>query len=166
MEYDNGENIKFNNDYVLWTHSIDNSDWSINSYVKLCDINNVSTFWRLFNNFNKLDCSKKHYYLMKKNVDPIWEHSENRHGGICTMKVDEKNLLNIWELLCAYMICNELSVNKDDITGISLSPKSGWVILKIWNKNKSNNLTKTLNQQILKVCKDFNMMYKQNEPEY
>lgn len=161
-----GDDIKFSNEYVLWTHDIYDKDWSINGYSQLCNVDNVSTFWRLFNNFNKLDCVKKHYYLMKKNIEPIWEHPENRNGGICTLKVDYNNLMNIWELLCAYMVCNELCEMKDDINGVSLSPKSNWVILKIWNKNKKNNLAETLNDHILKTCKNFNVTYKQNIPEY
>ena len=59
--------------WTLWSHTIDNKDWSIESHSKITIIDTVSKFWRLFNNFHKLNYRSYNFYLMKENITPIWE---------------------------------------------------------------------------------------------
>lgn len=162
----NGESIKLASSYNLWCHDIYNKDWSLNGYVKLCRISNVSEFWKVFNNLDKLGYKSNNLFFMKDDTDPTWEHVNNRDGGICSLKVDLVNSLNVYENLCSHMVCNVLTSMMDDINGISYSPKSTWAIIKIWNKNKNNDVTKLLNPQLANQYQDCCIRYKQNEPEY
>jgi hypothetical protein len=69
-----GSDLSLNNtSYTLWCHEIYEKDWSINGYRNLCTINNVSRFWRLFNNFHKLGMKFNQYFFMKNDITPIWE---------------------------------------------------------------------------------------------
>jgi len=163
---DTGDNINFTFKYNLWCHDIYNKDWSLNGYTKVCNIETVSQFWRVFNNLDKLGHKVNNFFLMKDGIEPIWEHETNRNGGICSFKVDNNQSLNIYEDLCSHMICNLLTDNTNDINGISYSPKNSWTIIKIWNKNKSNDLSKVLNHNLLNKYQNCCIRYKQNEPEY
>lgn len=169
---DDGRFISLGHKYVLWGHDIYDKNWGVNSYKKLYTISNVSEFWRLFNNFNKLGLRFMHYYLMKDGIFPIWEDPSNYNGGMCSIKIelDEaikkgEDDLSIWTDLNIKFVCDLLITNNggvDEINGISISPKNNWAIIKIWNKNGSNDLTKTLSSDILEKYKGYSMRYKVN----
>lgn len=166
VKQDVGDAIKLPCAYNLWCHDIHSKDWSLSGYTKICKITTVSEFWKVFNNIDKLGYKINNIFLMKDDTDPTWEHINNRDGGICSLKVDLGKSLHAYEELCAYMICELLSKLPDDINGISYSPKSTWAIIKVWNKNKNNDLTKLLNPYIMDQYQDCCIRYKQNEPEY
>jgi len=155
--------------YVFWCHDIYNKDWDLSSYKKLCTITTVSEFWKLFNNLNKLGYKSNNFFLMKEGTDPIWEHNNNRYGGLCSFKIDNSVSLKMYEDLCVRMMCSKLTHNPnetDDINGISFSPKNNWNIIKIWNRDKSNDLSKILDPYIINTYKNASIKYKENEPEY
>jgi len=65
-----------------------------------------------------------------------------------------------------YLMCSKLVLLVDDINGISFTPKNNWAIIKIWNKDKNNDLTKLLHRDLLNKYKKVSIQYKKNEPEY
>ena len=162
---DTGINHKFSS-YVLWSHDISNRDWSIKGYKKMCLIDNISTFWKFMNNFEKLGHRSRHFFLMRNDTEPTWEHKNNRDGGVCTFKIELINAMEMWELLNIHMILGTLSKIEGDINGISFSPKNNWVIIKVWNRDSKNDLTVTLNQEILDKYSKCSIRYKANAPEY
>ena len=163
---DSGSEVILPHKFVLWCHDIHSKDWSLNGYNKLCTITNVSEFWRLFNNLEKIGFKTNNFFIMKEGTDPTWEHANNRDGGICSFRTDIEHALKTYEDLCVRMMCSQLVDNADDINGVSLSPKNNWAIIKIWNKNKKNDLSKTLKPHILYTYKDMSIKYKENAPEY
>lgn len=162
----NGEDIVFPTKYVLWCHDIQCKDWSLNGYIKLCTISNVSEFWKLFNNLDKVGYRFNNIFFMKEGIDPTWEHEKNRNGGICSMKSDIYESLDIYEELCCYLICGTLTDKPDDINGISFCPKNNWGIVKIWNADKKNDLSKVLHKDLLEKYKEYSIKYSENHPEF
>jgi len=159
---DSGECHKLPYSYVLWSHDANCSDWSINSYKKLCTINNVSQFWKLFNNFDKLGININNFFIMKEGILPMWEDENNKNGGICSFKADSSNILRLWEYIACMLVNNMLTVDNYDINGISLNSKNNWGLIKIWNRDSNNDLTKTLSNNVLTHCKKYSMKYKSN----
>jgi len=162
----NGHDLPLSSNYILWCHDIHNKDWSLNGYTKLCNIATISEFWKLFNNLGKIGYKVNNFFLMKDGTDPTWEHINNRDGGICSFRIDMDSSLKMYEDLCSRMVYGNLTADMNDINGISFSPKNSWTIIKIWNKNRTNDLSKTLNPHILNTYKDASIKYKENEPEY
>ena len=109
-----------------------------------------------------------HYFLMKEGIDPVWEHVDNRNGGMCSFKVPMSEILGVWEFLCASMICEKLKLNGDsyDINGISMSPKNDFSIVKIWNRNSKNDLSRTLSGFVSGRLGGYSIKYRANAPEY
>lgn len=163
---DNGSGIHLPSKFIFWCHDIHSKDWSINGYSKLCSLENISDFWKLFNNLNKLGYKINNFFLMKDDTDPTWEHINNRDGGICSLRIEITEAINTYEDLCTRLMCNILTNNYSDINGISISPKNNWAIIKIWNKSTNNDLSKTLTIDILEKYKNGSIKYKANEPEY
>lgn len=167
---ENLKDKKLENEWDLWVHSLSNKNWDISGYTKLYTISKVSDFWNVFNNFNKLGPEFYHIYLMKKGITPMWEDKENRFGGICSVKIDYFQSLKIYELLCSHLVIENISKIKNDINGISFSPKLNsklsFTIIKIWNKKATNKFTENLSKESSKILTNFNIQYKQNDPEY
>lgn len=154
---------------VLWSHSVSDSSWDIASYNIIYDIDTVGKFWYIFNNLPSCDIKNNHFYMMRKNVDPIWEHVDNRNGGVCSFRILLKDSMKLFEYLCVLMLCNKLydgEGNLDDVTGISVSPKNNWCIVKVWNKDSTVDVVNRLNPDIKKKYSNISIQYRENNPEY
>jgi hypothetical protein len=141
----------FENKWNLWYHS-EKDNWKISGYRNIYTINNFSSFWKLYNNWDKLGgITSKHFFLMKESINPIWEDDNNIKGGCWSFKVSEYQAKELWEDLSMYLVSEHLSVNKDDVVGLSICLKKNYnVVIKIWNKTSKNNSLKNLNEKILK----------------
>nr|QBK88907.1 MAG: translation initiation factor 4E [Mimivirus LCMiAC01] len=163
-----GSNLELSSKYILWSHDVYTKDWNINSYKKMCTICTVADFWKVFFTFKekKLDTKFTHYFLMKENVEPIWEHPTNRNGGICSFRIEYVRSIKLWKKICAMMVWNVLVNDMDDITGASYSPKNNWAIIKIWNGDCSNDISSMISKNMKQDYPDISIKYKINEPEY
>ena len=159
------EELCFDQMFVLWTHD-NGKDWSIYSYKKICDIKTVDKFWQIQNNIEQLGFPQNHFFLMKRDIDPTWEHPKNRDGGVFSIRIEKKDVKELWEYLCALFVTKELSTDMDDIVGISVSPRNDWCICKIWNSDHKKQLIQSLNKNFMDKYVDLSMQYKLNAPEY
>lgn len=160
---ENDQDYKFNETYTLWSHEVYGKDWSINGYVKMCVISSVQDFWRVFNHMDKLQHRLLHFYLMKNNIEPIWECKENLNGGTLSFKIGCYQSLKFFEYLSIHMILKTLCNNEDDITGISVSPKNQIDVVRIWNGHHNQQIE--LNPEITTNYKNIETLYKKNEPQ-
>ena len=164
--------IKLTSNWVLWYHKVTSNDWTLDSYEKLFVIHSAFEFWSVFNNLNLLGMEYVHLYLMREDVNPIWEDESNRNGGICSIKITFDESYSLFEDLCSYMVTETLlqnDVNKE-INGISFSPKvnsrNSFAIVKVWSKDKNVNVIKNLNESLSDRCEALSIQYKENKPEY
>jgi hypothetical protein len=74
-------------------------------------------------------------FFMKKDIKPFWEDKRNRNGGCFSFKIPNKIIENVWKDVFYSLIGKTITKNKEiyrKINGITLSPKKGFCILKIW----------------------------------
>ena len=94
----------FENKWNLWYHS-EKDNWKISGYRNIYTINNFSSFWKLYNNWDKLGgITSKHFFLMKESINPIWEDDNNIKGGCWSFKVSEYQAKELWEDLSMYLV--------------------------------------------------------------
>lgn len=137
------------NPWIFWFHDPLDRNWKINSYKNIKQINTIEDFWMLYTNLNNKIVENSMLFLMKKDIDPLWEHKENINGGCFSLKIQKGNIYDYWTNISIALINNEL-MDTDDIivNGISISPKKNFCIIKIWiNKNNGDikNLKKNKN---------------------
>jgi len=160
--------ISFANDntFVMWFHDANNPEWDIGSYIRICEISTIEDFWKIFNGLSRNVIRSYHIFLMKNDVEPTWEHPLNRNGGFCSFKVPEEIAVERLGNMGAHMACCMMTDDDTDINGISMTTKGAHSILKIWNGDHNNDLTKTMNKDFIFHMKDYGMRYKSNKPEY
>jgi len=129
-----------NNTWNLWFHDPLDNNWKLNSYKKVSSINTIIDFWKSYNFLNNKIVENSMLFLMKNNIDPLWEHKDNIKGGSWSIKLQKGNLYDIWTTISIYLINEQIS--DEDINGISISPKKNFCIIKIWTKNNNNDIKK------------------------
>jgi hypothetical protein len=135
------KNMRFENGYVLWYHSVVEKSWNKESYINLCEdipgkvIINADQLWGIFNALND-NFTAGMFFIMKEGILPMWEDPGNYNGGFWSFKVPKRNSNDVWKKLTAGLFGNSLTVDSkhmSSITGISISPKISNCVMKIWN---------------------------------
>jgi hypothetical protein len=157
-----------NNKWIIWRHVISNTNWKLDSFDKLFEINSIYDFWCFFANLENINFRNNTIYIMRDNITPLWEDPKNRNGGTCSIRIEKTKVIPYITELCAYMV-NEFLLNDDDdleINGMSITSYGNWTYIKILNKNKEINPSKYFNDKIKNKYEKFSVVFKQNVPEY
>ncbi len=103
---------------------------------------------------------------MKANSHPTWEHSTNRNGGTCSIRIDVSQSIDIIEQLAILLVNESLTEEINDINGISFAAKGNWSVSKIWNRDNKNNISNQMPSYLRKIYPSISIKYKENIPEY
>ncbi len=121
--------------WVLWAHLPHDTDWTLTSYIKIMELIYVEEVISLLNSVPALMIKNCMLFFMRKGVNPTWEDSKNKDGGCFSFKVLNKNVPSVWKDL-SYVLTGETISNdpkfQEKVTGITISPKKSFCILKIW----------------------------------
>lgn len=150
---------KLDDSYTLWLHNVFDNDWSINGYKKIYTFNTLEEGISLIENINSELVEKTMLFLMKNTIKPIWEDEKNYNGGCFSYKINNNSVSNVWKNISYRLIGNTISEDRNiinNITGISISPKKTYCIIKIWistiEKDKlNNNLFNNFIEEQLKI---------------
>jgi translation initiation factor 4E len=163
---DSGIHYQFNSTWILWFHR-ENRNWKINGYNKLYSISNIKEFWDLHNNIKLFGgITSHHYFLMKNNIEPTWEHPDNRNGGTWSFKIPAEDSYKLWEKLAMYIVGDTLVEDSSKINGLSIVLKNPSIsIIKIWTSDANYSSLNLLPKDIIDEY-GYNIIYKLNKPEY
>jgi hypothetical protein len=157
-----------NGKWVLYYHLPNDKNWELSSYKPIMD--NIESVEQLISlNENLPENIVKHcmLFVMRKGITPMWEDPKNRNGGCFSFKVANKLVPSVWKTLF-YALCGEtLCVDKKHsklLTGITISPKKNFCIVKIWLENCTVQDPNILTQ-IPNLSKQ-GCLFKKHEPEY
>ena len=113
--------------------------------VRLAEVNDVRSFWNLFNNFDTtLLPLRDSVHLFKRGVKPIWEDPRNAQGGAWTFRVPKHLAPEFWKEVCMMAIGEQLQAAveeagvetfRDDICGVSLGVRFGSMLVQVWNRD-------------------------------
>lgn len=120
--------------WVLWAHLPHDTDWSIQSYISIMTVTYVEEIQALMHTLPDSLLSTCMFFCMKENVKPVWEDPANKQGGCFSYKITQ-SIGDCWRNVSYSMVGKTLSKEKgiqDTITGISISPKKNFCILKVW----------------------------------
>ena len=132
-----------NTKWILWCHSLTNNNWDLESYNKIYELENIYDYKSINELINLNDYHNSMFFLMRDGILPIWEDVNNIEGCSLTIKIPNNKVKKEWDKLILNSITENLKLNKEDyedINGLSISPKKEFNIIKIWLRNKLNNL--------------------------
>jgi hypothetical protein len=164
VSQNNGEIMNFPTFWSVWIHKNSSSDWSLDSYHKIMTIHNVADLFGFLNNFDKINYMEYQFFIMKNSITPVWEDPENKYGGAASIiiRISDPNLLKIWEDICVMTINEQIYDKADEITGISFNLKNDLTVIKIWNKNMNDDISKKLPECFISKYKLYSVAYRKN----
>ena len=146
----------FSEYWTLYFHHPSDNNWDIESYKKIMEIRSPRDFWNVLDYLQNDIIENSMLFFMKGNIPPLWEDSRNIEGGSWSFKIYKKHIVRVWTDIGIHILTNELTKDKKDsdmITGLTISPKRSFSIIKIWNNNyrkyNTNLLIKTIPNLVL-----------------
>jgi hypothetical protein len=118
----------------VWIHP-DPSDWSPSSYTNIGSFSTVKTGVSLMNLLPDTLIENCMLFVMKDGILPLWEDPRNKNGGAFSYKIPNKIVHDVWRNLTYILAGETLSSNENfvkQVTGISISPKKKFCVIKIW----------------------------------
>jgi hypothetical protein len=128
----------FQSEWMLWAHLPHDTVWTLASYTPIMKVGRVEELITLAHTLPEKLVTNCMLFFMRDPITPIWEDPKNRGGGCFSYKVVNKSVAETWRELM-YLVAGE-TLTQDGgfnscITGVSISPKKGFCILKIWMTN-------------------------------
>jgi hypothetical protein len=152
----------------LWAHLPHDEDWSAKSYKeihKFCTAEDTIAITESLPEALVKNCM---LFVMKDGVMPLWEDPKNRNGGCFSYKVSNKCVCEVWRDLTYVLVGETISNNVpfvNCVTGITISPKKNFCIIKIWMTNCDNQNPNVVTSE-LKGLSPQGCLFKKHTPEY
>jgi hypothetical protein len=156
------------NKWNLWAHLPQDSDWTVKSYRLISSIRTLEDSIAMTETTPDPLIKACMLFVMKDGIAPMWEDPKNRNGGSFSYKVSNKNVCEVWREL-NYVLVGETISNASSfvncVTGITISPKKNFCIIKIWMSNCDNqnpaNVTTEVKGLMAQGC-----IFKKHTPEF
>jgi len=154
--------------WSLWAHLPHDTDWSINSYKKIYTYETVEETIALTETIPEILVKNCMLFLMRDGIKPTWEDPKNRNGGCFSYKVSNKSVYEVWKEL-SYMLVGDTISSKTSfvagVTGITISPKKNFCIIKIWMTNCVHQNPAVVTSDIKAIIPQ-GCLFKKHVPEY
>jgi len=160
-------NHPLSHSWCLWAHLPHDTNWTIESYKLIYTFQTVEATIALMETLPDVLVKNCMLFLMKEGIMPIWEDKQNRGGGSFSYKVANKSVYDVWKELTYCIVGNTVSENKsfmNSVTGITISPKKSFCIVKIW-LSSCEYQDSTLITNELSEIKSSGCLFKKHVPE-
>lgn len=124
----------------LYAHLPQDSNWNLDRYFHLFEMKTVEDTIAICDVLPGTMVQNCMLFLMRDSIIPKYEDVRNRDGGAFSYKVSNKYVKETWRDLTYALVGNSLSSNPqfvNAVTGISISPKKNFCVIKVWMTNRS-----------------------------
>lgn len=153
----------------LWAHLPQEPDWtSINSFKKITQLKTLEETIGVTELLPEGLVKNCMLFLMKDGIYPMWEDNKNRNGGYFSYKVSNKNVFEVWRDLTYAVVGECVSTNQsfvNTITGITISPKKNFCIVKIWMTNCEHQNPQIVTNEIRNLTPQ-GCLFSKHKPEF
>jgi hypothetical protein len=127
--------------WSLYFHDTENKKWTLDTYKKITTIGTWRQFYEMINAIDYELWSRGMFFFMRDPVPPLWENAANIRGGNYSMRIGGNLMIDVFTKYAIACIIDEATAPTNIIQGISMTPKKGFFVIKIWNKDstKFNN---------------------------
>ena len=129
--------VWLNDVWSVYFHDPGDASWTLDSYKRLGDVATVGDLWRMQLSIEPYVTSGM-FFVMREHVFPCWDDKANIEGGCVSIKVAARSAPAAWELMLKRALGETLMAEDrggggwEALNGISISPKRGFCIVKLW----------------------------------
>lgn len=126
--------------WTAYFHEPEDNSWTGDSYKRLQVLHTWEELGALLRELGPHKTTNGLLRIMRGESSPLWEHRANLHGGSYCLKVTRQNSIEVFQRYLAAAAlgggcCSKNPAN--EIVGVTISPKKGFCIIKIWNLNSA-----------------------------
>jgi len=132
--------------WTLYFHAPREKRWTLDTFQPIAK--GISSVREVLAVFNELGDKLKRgmFFCMRDPIPPLWENFQNIRGGSYSLRGGPEEGIEYYKsYILGAMMCQAVTSNKDQIVGISISPKImsgpngsqrvGFYVIKVWNKD-------------------------------
>jgi hypothetical protein len=120
--------------WTLYFHSPEETKWTLNTFINLGAMKTWRDFWNVIETLKADSLSDGMFFMMRDPSPPLWESHQNIRGGCYSFRCQKKDAADIYlNHMIASMLGGLSGHPENRINGISISPKRGFNIVKVWN---------------------------------
>jgi hypothetical protein len=120
--------------WTLYVHDPADTTWTLESHTRIGSFSDFPSMWGALKAITNERFLAGMFFLMKEPYMPLWERHEHIRGGSYCIKIPEAAANETFQRYAAAGVMDMISKDtKNSIVGISISPKKGFHILKLWN---------------------------------
>jgi len=158
---------KLSDNWTLWAHLPHNTDWSLKSYIPISTFTTLEDAIAVTESLPSALVENCMLFIMRQGINPMWEDPKNRNGGCFSYKVLNKNVAKAWSELTYRVVGGSISNGNafvKSVTGITISPKKNFCIIKIWMSNCDHQNPSVVSP--IKGLQAQGCLFKKHTPEY
>jgi hypothetical protein len=120
--------------WTVYFHSPEETKWTLNTFVSLGSMKTWHQFWSIMDVLKTESFSDGMFFLMRDPAPPLWESHYHIRGGCYSFRCQKKEAADVYlTYSIAAMLGGAATSDDNKINGISISPKRGFNIIKVWN---------------------------------
>jgi len=120
--------------WTLYFHSPEETKWTLNTFVSLGSMKTWYQFWAIIDTLKAESLSDGMFFLMRDPSPPLWEHHHHIRGGCYSFRCQKKDASEAFLTYVIAAMFDAVATNSANrVNGLSISPKRGFNIIKVWN---------------------------------
>ena len=119
--------------WTLYFHSPEETKWTLTTFLSLGSMSTWQQFWSIMELVKVESFSDGMFFLMRDPAPPLWESHHHIRGGCYSFRCQKKDAPEVFLTYVIASMLNLASPAENRINGISISPKRGFNIVKVWN---------------------------------
>ena len=122
--------------WTMYFHSPEETKWTLNTFINLGAMKTWRDFWSVIEALKAYSLSDGMFFLMRDPSPPLWESHHHIRGGCYSFRCQKKDASDIYlNHIIASMLGSLTTDSSNRINGVSISPKRGFNIIKVWNND-------------------------------
>lgn len=147
--------------WTLYFRHPEETKWTMNTFISLGTVATWGEFWALMDALGNESFGERMYFMMNDPIPPLWESHQNIRGGYYSFRCGKRDAADAYQnyLIAAMLGGLSTDAKANRITGISIGPKRGFNIVKIWNTDSKQSSPAALNYGVHSLIKKEEMIY-------
>jgi hypothetical protein len=122
--------------WTVYFHELEDKSWTAESYKRLQVVNSWEALGAVLRELGPQKSLNGLLRIMRGDVSPLWENKVNIRGGSYCLKISRRNAMEVFNRYVAAAALGQATKDPaNEIVGVTISPKRGTCIIKIWNLN-------------------------------
>ena len=147
--------------WTLYFHSPEETKWTLNTFISLGSMKTWGDYWTVINTLKQETLAEGMFFMMRDPSLPLWESHQNIRGGCYSIRCQKKDAPDAY---ISYSIACMMDAMANDIdnriNGITISPKRGFNIIKVWNTDVARfNKPSDIHPDIAGMVRDSEIIY-------